>query len=1702
MKIPGLILLFFFAALAAIAQKSPEGFIENKGQVVDQDGNSNPSVLFLLNRPGMNVQLKKNSFSYDTWKVDFKKRKSTEIERERYLNQPEELEELLTYAVFRFHRVDIEFVGANPSPQIITGKSSSDLLNYYLNEKECTGIRHFSKITYKDLYPLIDLEFFIRSDAVPGEGNVEYQFIVHPGGNPRNIVMKYDGSNGTELKNGKIVIEVSNGIFTEKIPASFILGENTPVIVKYRSLEKDQYGFEANDYPRNKSLVIDPWPQLIWGTYYGGALYEKELGIVTDILENVYVCGNTLSTSNIATAGAHQVTKANGYDGYISKLDVFGQRVWGTYYGGNSNDYMEDITLDLTGNVYIAGSTFSASSITTAGSHQPTLTFGEDGFFVKFDNNGVRLWGSYYGGNAYDKCRVIKVAASGNIYIGGETVSTNFISTAGGFQPAPGSNADIFIAKFFSTGTRDWGTYYGGADSDFIHDGLVIDAAENIYITGRTNSTNAISTAGAFQATFGGGTFDALIAKITTLCTLEWATYYGGTAFDDGFDLTLNSTGDIYATGWTTSSDNISTTGAFQETFAGVQDGYLVKFSNNGTRIRGTYFGGAADDMFNAIGINPSGSVILSGSTKGTIGLATEYAHQTTFLGVEDVLLVKFDSLLQRTWCTYFGGTSGENSWDMCVTQNDYYYVCGDVNSTTGVGTPGTYQPSYGGGTQDGYIARFVECSMITANSFIMPLCYGDSTGSAIVTPSDGTPAYLYLWNDLQTTDTATGLAAGTYYVTVSDSRGCRWRDTVDITQPTLLSATLSGTDALCFGGSEGTVDATPAGGTPGYSYAWDSGCTDQTCDSLPAGTYNVTVYDANNCTITEQVTINEPTIIDININATDVSCHGGSNGIAQAIVTGGTPNPDYFYLWSNGDTIPNISGLDSSEYYVTVTDGNNCTMTDTILIGQPDTLLMTFTETPASCFGYNDGALDVSVSGGIAAYQYLWENADTTNVSDTLYSGTYLVTVTDANNCSVIGQSVVTEPPLLTSVFDLVIDVSCHAFSDGYISALPSGGTPSYSFAWSNGSDSSSAGNLIAGQYYLSLTDSHNCFYTDTVTINEPDTISVSFTNSTNLCFGDNTGTSSIFVSGGTIPYMVYWSNGNTGPLNDSLYAGTYTITVIDDHNCIFEDSTQVIQPDSIQIIFVADSVACNGGTSGVASAIILGGTIPFNYEWSTGSTNDTIFNLTAGTYPLTITDANSCIAVDSITIGEPTPIRLFVNYYNLTCFQSNDGSADASAIGGVPPYQFLWSTGYVGTEIDSLPAGNYGVTVYDSHGCTESLTFIITEPPLLESTGHSVDVICFGDPSGMAYISTNGGTEPYSYLWDNGYTQQVDSTIASGTYIITTTDAHGCTYVDTITVEQPDNLILTMTYNDVLCYNHANGWAQSTVTGGILPYDYLWNTGDSTASISNLVPGIYNLLVTDSNLCTASYSVTITQPDSLWFDYTSQNISCYEFDDAEITGNILGGTVPYMVSFTNENNQQVPFTDLAAGYYYLLITDLNACTFADTFLITQPDTLLPTADFGITSFDNYGYIDLTVTGGTEPYNYIWSNDAYLQDLTHLIGGTYVVTVTDDHGCTSVLSAFIDLTLTIPNVITPNEDGYNDDFEILDLEAFKTVQISIYNRWGNSMYYFDGTTQEYNNGNRFDGKHNGNSLPMGSYVYIVVLNEETSYNGALLIKY
>lgn len=715
--------------------KQSTGFIENKGQIIDQNGQLNPEVKFLLNMPGINVQLKSNSFSYDVYN----------LVRQQIIQEPQENGPRLIDFALNFHRVDIGFIGANPSPMIITEEVSPFYHNYYTpgtTEEGVTFVKNYGKITYRDLYPGIDLVFIAR----PGSAKpVEYSFIIHPGADISQIRWNYNGSNAVNLNEGIISIRTSIGELKESIPGSWDMetGENHEII--YEEIEKGIFGFSGS-YNHSHSLVIDPSPTISWATYYGGTLLDAVYGVTFDKSGNVCVTGTTTSTTNIATAGAHQSTYSTGSAGYgwggdafIAKLTPAGSLLWGTYYGGSGNSYNEDngrgIVTNDNGDIYMEGLTTSQSGIATSGSFQASAPVNSKygiPFLVKFNAAGVRQWGTYFGdsGNGGVSANCIAIDASGNVYIAANlnyTGTTSTLTTAGCYQ-ATNSNRgsgnaydDCIVAKFSPSGSRIWATFYGGylATNQPSHDdpyALAVDDSSNVYITGKAACATGISTTGAYQATKAGtasdNITDAFIAKINNTGTkLVWATYYGGTGADIGFGITVDHSGNVYVAGQTaTTGSTFASTGAYQTGNNGSNDGFLAKFSPTGMRIWGTYFGGTGSDILNKISLNSQGDLIVSGSTASTTGIATTGSYQNTFAGTQDGIIAKFNSSTgYPIWSSYFGGSLSDAINSNTLDTLGNICVVGNTLSTSGVSTTGAFQTVYGGGNNDGFIAKFQD---------------------------------------------------------------------------------------------------------------------------------------------------------------------------------------------------------------------------------------------------------------------------------------------------------------------------------------------------------------------------------------------------------------------------------------------------------------------------------------------------------------------------------------------------------------------------------------------------------------------------------------------------------------------------------------------------------------------------------------------------------------------------------------------------------------------------------------------------------------------------------------------------------------------------------------------------------------------------------------------------------------------------------
>ena len=908
----------------------------------------------------------------------------------------------------------------------------------------------------------------------------------------------------------------------------------------------------------------------------------------------------------------------------------------------------------------------------------------------------------------------------------------------------------------------------------------------------------------------------------------------------------------------------------------------------------------------------------------------------------------------------------------------------------------------------------------LSGSTTVTPATCGGNNGSATVTASGGVGPYTYSWAPSGGTGTtASSLGAGTYTVTITDANGCTTTATAAVPSTGGITASISAsTNVSCFGGNNGTATATPTGGAAPYTYAWTpSGGTGATGTNLTAGSYTVTVTDANGCVATASVTITQPTQVTASASSTPVACNGGSNGGASVTASGGVG--PYTYSWApSGGTGSSASGLTAGGYTVTVTDANGCTTTASTTVTQPTALATTGGQTNVLCNGQCTGSATVTASGGTSPYTYSWAPSGGTAASaSALCAGGYTVTVTDANGCTITRTFNITQPPALSG--STAATAATCGQPNGSATVTPTGGTAPYTYSWApSGGTGSSASGLISGGYTVTITDANGC--TTTATVNVPNTggPTASITASTNVsCFGGNNGSATATPSGGTGPYTYSWSpSGGTGATGTNLTAGSYTVTVTDANGCVTTASITITEPPLLTASASSSPVSCNGGNDGGASVTASGGVGPYGYSWApSGGTGASASGLTAGGYTVTVTDANGCTATASATVTQPTAVTATITASTpVSCFGGNNGSATVSAAGGIGPYTYNWApSGGTGATAGGLTAGGYTVTVTDANGCTTTASVNITEPTALGGTTAVAAATC-GQANGSATVTPTGGIAPYTYVWSSGGTAATETGLLPNTYTVTITDANNCTFTVTATVPNAGGPTATIsTSTNVSCFGGNDGSATVSVSNGTAPFTYSWApSGGTGTTASGLTATSYTVTVTDANGCVATATVTITEPPLLTASAASTPVSCFGGNDGTTSSTVNGGVGPYTYAWAPSGGTGSGATGLTANSYTVTVTDANGCTTTASTIVTEPTALTAsiTASTPVSCFGgNNGSATVAASGGVGPYTYAWApNGGTGTTASSLIAGAYTVTVTDANGCTTTASVNI----------------------------------------------------------------------------------------------
>ena len=635
-----------------------------------------------------------------------------------------------------------------------------------------------------------------------------------------------------------------------------------------------------------------------------------------------------------------------------------------------------------------------------------------------------------------------------------------------------------------------------------------------------------------------------------------------------------------------------------------------------------------------------------------------------------------------------------------------------------------------------------------------------------------------------------------TYYQLQIQSGPCAtWSNVVTVLVDSIPAVSnVSVGDVLCNGGSTGTITVTAIGGIPGYTYSSDGGnlyFNSNVLTGLSQGTYNVFVKDTNNCSsayASNPVTVGEPALLNFTDVIADANCAGQSNGTVTINTTGGS-SPFQYAINANPSQQSNVfAGLAAGSYLVLVTDANACPDTATVTVGNTYVLsLVIDSQSNPSCFGNTDGSVSVSAGGGVNPYTYSINDTtfQASGSFNALPAGYYVTYVHDALGCAQQTNVTINQAIAMSVQIEAQVNIPCNNATLGQVFVSAVGGTPGFTYLWSTGATTSGETGLRVGSYSVTITDSRSCSAVGTVNMTYDQAPLTTITsNDVTGCFGNTNGSASVVVTGGTEPYVLQWSNGAVNDSLSSLSGGVYILTVSDLNYCTSIDTVVINQP--AQLLSNLDTLAplCAGSTNGWAGVSPAGGTPGYTVAWSTGSNADTIVNLAAGAYSVTVTDGNSCSAINSFSLSEPVTINAAIASINDSCFGSPNGSASLTVTGGTQPFNFNWSNAVTTGNVSNLSAGNYVVTITDAHQCSTTVSTTITQPAQLSATTSAINATN-GQDNGTASIDTiTGGIAPYAVQWSNGQTSRTITGLAGGTYIAVISDQYGCQQYDTVVV------------------------------------------------------------------------------------------------------------------------------------------------------------------------------------------------------------------------------------------------------------------------------------------------------------------------------
>ncbi len=1029
--------------------------------------------------------------------------------------------------------------------------------------------------------------------------------------------------------------------------------------------------------------------------------------------------------------------------------------------------------------------------------------------------------------------------------------------------------------------------------------------------------------------------------------------------------------------------------------------------------------------------------------------------------------------------------------------------------------SPGTYTirtTNANGCYKDTSITIAAPPTITASVTMVQPTCYGNNNGSITITGGGGAPPFTYAIGAgaYSSTNTFTGLTAGTYTLHIKDTNLCVKDTTVTLSQPAAITLAIASVKPPCNFFSNGSITVTASNGISPYQYAIGSGSysSTNTFINLSAGTYVLHAKDANNCTKDSTFLLQDSIKVHATATVTNILCHGDTTGAITLNAFGGTV--PYKYQKGTGSLGYNNSftNLPAGTYNFHIEDTDRCYLDTAVVITEPGAITTTSVVTNILCYGNATGSIVITAMGGTGTFTYAMGAGpySSTNAFSGLTAGTYTLHAKDANGCIKDTTITITQPTQLIIMSLTKVDANCNNSSDGSATIIASGGTTPYTYAIGTGSFGSSNifSGLSAGAYALHLKDANGCQVDTSVTINQPTAIvpTVSLKNST--CSPLNNGQVIVSATGGVPSYTYAVGTGSYSASGtfSSLAAGTYIFHVKDSHSCIKDTLINVVDSLTVTASIIVTNTLCYQDNNGSIAVSGGGGVSPYTYAIGSGSYvgSGTFGGLGAGNYTIHVKDNIGCTKdTTPVTVTEPTkvlPVVLAIT--QPSCYGYTNGSIFITGTGGTPPYTYALGSGAYSTSsiFNGLAIGTYTLHVKDANNCVHDTTVTVTQPAPLGLTTTITDVNCYGEKSGAVTVNGTGGTPAYSYSADFNPFQPSSTlgTLAAGPHYIRLQDANGCLKDTTVLLSQPARFYIDkINIIGATCEGFTDGAIEVLAKGGTPTYLYATdnNAFGSINILTGLGEGTYLVHLKDSHGCTIDSSVTVTGYPHISIDGADiTDVTCFDLSDGKITIEVTGGVQPLTYKLDNSNfNPDNTFTGLKAGNYKITVSDSKGCLKDTTVSINQPELLKVKAvatPNDCEGYDNMGTVTAVVEGGTQPYNYKWSaGDAYVSEkVSGLPNGKYWVWVKDENNCTdsSKTDVLYDncCKVFVPDAFTPNGDGRNDKARILFKGDFTLKIFSIYNRFGQRVF----TTTNINDG--WDGFFNGALQDLDTYNYYI----------------